>query len=138
VSAPEKGEELPLEELGSALGSSFNGSLGEYSTGLVLHLVSGEMPGGFNDASIKGYLTKTWGLAPSSSGGVLLLTTTLEPPKCLASEVEAKAWLNGVASVYAQQSGIFLTSPGAAGTGGGGGGGAVINSEEFLKLQANQ
>jgi len=34
----------------------------------------------------------------------------------------------------AQRSGIFLTSPGAAGAGGG----AVINSEGFLKLQADQ
>jgi len=117
ASAPEKGEELPLEELGSVLGSGFNGSLGEYSTGLVSRLVGGEMPGGFNAPSIKGYLAKTWGLGPSSSDGVLLLATTLEPPKRLASEVEAKAWLNGVVSVYAQRSGIFLTSPGAAGAG---------------------
>jgi len=95
------------------------------------------MPSGFNAPSIKGYLAKTWGLRPSSSDGVLLLTTTLEPPKRLASEVEAKAWLNGVVSVYAQRSRIFLTSPGAAGAGGGGGGGALINSEEFLKLQAD-
>ena len=33
ASAPEKGEELPLEELGSALGSGFSGALGKYSTG---------------------------------------------------------------------------------------------------------
>jgi fatty acid synthase subunit alpha len=141
ASAPEKGEELPLEELGSALGSGFNGSLGKYSTCLVSRLgVGGKMPGGFNASSIKGYLAKTWSLGPSSSDGVLLLATTLEPPKRLASGVEAKAWLNGVVSVYAQRPRIFLTSPGAAGAGGGGGGlgGAVINSEEFLKLQADQ
>jgi fatty acid synthase subunit beta len=33
ASAPEKGEELPLEELGSALGSGFSGALGKYSMG---------------------------------------------------------------------------------------------------------
>jgi len=133
--APEKGQELPLEELGSTLGSDFNGSLGKYSTGLVSRLVGGKMPDGFNASSIKGYLAKTWGLGPSHSDGVLLLATTLEPPKHLASEVEAKAWLDGVVSVYAQRSGISLASPGAAGAGGGGGGGTVINSEEF---QADQ
>ena len=138
ASAPEKGEELPLEELGSALGSGFNGSLGKYSTGLVSRLVGGKMPGGFNASSIKSYLAKTWGLGPSRSDGVLLLATTLEPPKRLASEAEAKAWLDGVVSVYAQRSGISLASPGAAGAGGAGGGGAVINSEEFLKFQADQ
>lgn len=85
----------------------------------------------FNAFSIKGYLAKTWGLGPPRSDGVLLPVTTLEPPKPLASEVEAKAWLDGVVSVDAQLSGITLASPGAAGAGGGGGGGAVINSEEF-------
>jgi 3-oxoacyl-ACP reductase-like protein len=34
-SAPDKGEELPLEELGAALGSGHSGNLGKYSTGLV-------------------------------------------------------------------------------------------------------
>ena len=92
ASAPEKGEEFSLEELGSALGSGFNGSLGNHSTVLVSRLVGGKMPGGFNAPPIKGYLAKTWGLGPSSSDGVLLLATTLEPPKRLASEVEAKAW----------------------------------------------
>ena len=135
ASAREKGEELPLEELSSALGSGFNGSLGKYSTGLISRLVGSKMPGGFNTSSIKGYLSKTWGLGPSRSDGVLP-ATTLEPPKCLASEAEAKAWLDGVVSVYAQRTGISLSSPGAAGAGGGGG--AVINSEKFLKFQADQ
>ena len=130
--APKKGEELPLKELGSALGSGFNGSLGKYSTGLISCLVSGKMPGGFNASSIKGYLTKTWSLGPSRSDGVLLLATTLEPPKRLASEVEAKTWLDGIISVYTQQTGILFASLGAAGAGGSRGGSAVINSEEFL------
>jgi fatty acid synthase subunit alpha, fungi type/fatty acid synthase subunit beta, fungi type len=40
TSAPEKGEELRLEELGSALGSGFSGALGtKYSTGLISCLV---------------------------------------------------------------------------------------------------
>ncbi|KAF9485144.1 fatty acid synthetase alpha subunit [Pholiota conissans] len=137
-SAPEKGEELPLEELGSALGNGFSGALGKYSTGLVSRLVGGKMPGGFNASAIKSHLSKTWGLGPARSDGVLLLATTLEPPKRLASEAEAKTWLDGVVSVYAQRSGISLSAPGAGGAAGGGGGGAVINSEEFLKFQADQ
>ncbi|KAJ3517947.1 hypothetical protein NLJ89_g178 [Agrocybe chaxingu] len=138
ASAPEKGEELPLEELGSALGSGFSGALGKYSTGLISRLVGGKMPGGFNASAIKSYLAKSWGLGPSRSDGVLLLATTLEPPKRLASETEAKSWLDGVVSVYAQRAGISLLTPGAAGGASGGGGGAVINSEEFLKFQADQ
>jgi fatty acid synthase subunit alpha, fungi type len=137
ASAPEKGEELPLEELGSALGSGFSGALGKYSTGLISRLIGGKMPGGFNSSAIKSYLSKSWGLGSSRSDGVLLLGTTLEPPKRLASEAEGKSWLDGVVSVYAQRSGISLASPGAGGASGGGGG-AVINSEEFLKFQSDQ
>jgi fatty acid synthase subunit alpha len=40
ASAPEKGEELPLEELGSALGVGHSGSLGKYATGLVSRMIS--------------------------------------------------------------------------------------------------
>ncbi|TFK33214.1 fatty acid synthase [Crucibulum laeve] len=137
-SAPEKGEELPLEELGSALGTGFSGVLGKYSTGLVSRLVGGKMPGGFNASAIKSYLSKSWGLGPSRADGVLLLATTLEPAKRLASEAEAKSFFDSVAAVYAQRAGISLSAPGASGAAGGGGGGAVINSEEFLKFQADQ
>ncbi|RDB25744.1 Fatty acid synthase subunit alpha [Hypsizygus marmoreus] len=137
ASAPEKGEELPLEELGSALSSGFNGSLGKYSNGLISRLIGGKMPGGFNASAMKAYLAKTWGLGPSRSDAVLLLATTSEPPKRLASEPEAKTWLDGVVSVYAQRSGISLAAPGTSSSGGGSAG-ATINSEEFLKFQAEQ
>lgn len=136
-SAPEKGEELPLEELGSSLGVGFSGSLGKYTSGLVSRLVGSKMPGGFNLSAIKSYLSKTWGIGSSRADGVLILGATMEPAKRLGSEGEAKAWLDGVVAVYAQRSGISLSSGGAAG-GAAAGGGAVINSEEFLKFAADQ
>ena len=46
---------------------------------------------------------------------ILLLGTTLEPPKRLASKAEGRNWLDGVVSVYAQRSGISLASPGTGG-----------------------
>ncbi|TFK27788.1 fatty acid synthetase alpha subunit [Coprinopsis marcescibilis] len=137
-SAPEKGEELPLEELGAGLASGFSGSLGKYSTGLISRLVGGKMPGGFNASAIKSHLSKTWGLGPSRADGVLLLATTLEPPKRLSSEVEAKAWLDAIVPIYAQRAGISLSTQSAGGASGGGSGGPVINSEEFVKFQAAQ
>ena len=137
-SAPEKGEELPLEELGATLGVGFSGSLGKYTTGLVSRLIGGKMPGGFNLSAIKSYLSKSWGLGPQRADGVLLLGTTTEPPKRLGSEAEAKTWLDGVVALYAQRSGISLSSASSGGSGSGGGGGAVMNSEEFLKFQAEQ
>jgi fatty acid synthase subunit alpha, fungi type len=138
TSAPEKGEELPLEELGSGLGVGFAGALGKYTNGLVSRVLGGKMPGGFNSSSIKTYLSKTWGIGPMRADGVLLLATTMEPPKRLGSEAEAKSWLDGVVSAYAQRSGISLSAGGAAAGGGGSSGGATINSEEFLKFQAEQ
>jgi fatty acid synthase subunit alpha len=138
TSAPEKAEELPLDELGSALGVGFSGALGKYSNGLVSRMIGGKMPGGFNSSSIKSYLAKNWGLGASRSDGVLLLGTTLEPEKRLGSEAEAKAWLDGVVAVYAQRAGISLSQGSTGGGTGGSGGGAVINSEEFLKFQSEQ
>lgn len=136
-SAPEKGEELPLDELGAALSSGYSGSLGKYTTGLVSRLVSGKMPGGFNLSAIKAYLGKQWGLGPLRADAALLFGVTHEPAKRLGSEAEAKAWLDTVAAAYAKQAGISLSSGGGGGSAGGGGG-AVMNSEEFLKFKAEQ
>ncbi|KAI0649410.1 fatty acid synthase [Trametes meyenii] len=136
--APEKGEELPLEELGSSLGVGYSGSLGKYTSGLISRVVGSKMPGGFNLTAIKSYLSKSWGIGSARADGVLLLGATMEPAKRLGSEAEARSWLDGVVSIYAQRSGISLSSGAAAGGAAGGAGGAVINSEEFLKFQAEQ
>ncbi|KIO16925.1 hypothetical protein M407DRAFT_12583 [Tulasnella calospora MUT 4182] len=138
ASAPEKGEELPLEELGSALGVGYSGSLGKYTTGMISRMVGAKMPGGFNLSAIKSHLSKTWGLGAARSDGALLLAVTMEPAKRLGSEGEAKAWLDSVVSAYAQQTGISLSSGASSGGAGGASGGAVMNSEEFLKFQAQQ
>lgn len=138
TSAPEKGEELPLEELGSALNVGYSGSLGKYTAGLISRLIGGKMPGGFNSSAIKAYLSKSWGLGSLRADGVLLHGATMEPPKRLGGEAEAKAWLDSVVAVYAQRSGISLSSGSAGGAGGAASGGATINSEEFVKFQAEQ
>ena len=137
-SAPEKGEELPLEELGSAMQSGYNGALGKHTSGMISRLIGGKMPGGFNLSAVKAHLSKTWGLGSARADGVLLLGLTMEPPKRLGSEAEAKAWLDSIVPLYATRSGISLSSGGASGGGGGASGGAVINSEEFLKFQSEQ
>lgn len=138
-SAPEKGEELPLDELGAALNVGYGGSLGKHTSGLVSRMIGGKMPGGFNITAARGHINKTWGLGPLRTDAALLLGITMEPLKRLGSEAEAKTWLDSVVAAYAQQQGISLSSGGGGGGGvGGGGGGAVINSEEFIKFQAEQ
>jgi fatty acid synthase subunit alpha len=138
-SAPEKGEELPLDELGSALGFGYSGTIGKCTSALISRMIGGKMPGGFNISAAKAHIAKTWGLGPSRTDAAILLGITMEPPKRLGSEAEAKAWLDSVVAAYAQGAGISLSSGGGgAGGGGGGGGGPVINSEEFIKFQKEQ
>ncbi|EPQ27448.1 uncharacterized protein PFL1_04986 [Pseudozyma flocculosa PF-1] len=134
---PERGEELPLEELGGALQAGYSGALGKHTSGLVTRVVGGKLPGGFNMSSVKAHLQKTWGLGPGRTDGVLLVATTMEPAKRLGSEPEAKAWLDSVVQAYAAQAGIAL-SQGGGGGGGGASGGVAISSEELDKLQARQ
>jgi fatty acid synthase subunit beta len=133
-SAPDKGEELPLEEFGAALGSGHSGNLGKYSTSLMSRAIGGKMPGGFNISSAKSHLSKTWGLGSQRANAVLLIATTMEPAKHLGSEAEGKAWLDAAAQVYAQRVGISLSSGGSGSSAGGSSGGAVMNSVEFLKF----
>ena len=96
------------------------------------------MPGGFNISSAKAHLLKTWGLGSQRADAVLLVATTMEPTKRLGSDTEGKAWLDAAAQVYAQRVGVTLSTGAAGGAAGGSSGGAVMNSEEFLKFQAEQ
>ena len=57
-SAPEKAEELPLEELGSSMQSGYSGTLGKHTSGMVSRLTGGKMPGAFNLSAVKGHLSK--------------------------------------------------------------------------------
>jgi fatty acid synthase subunit alpha, fungi type len=77
--APDKGEELSLEEPGAALGSDYSGNLGKYTTGLVSRAI-----GGFNISSAKAHLSKVWG--PGSS------TRRCRAARCYHHEAFETAW----------------------------------------------
>ncbi|CAH7689739.1 fatty acid synthase subunit beta [Phakopsora pachyrhizi] len=137
-SAPDKAEEMPLGELGAALQSNYAGTMGKHTSGLVSRLIGSKMPGGFGLSAVKAHLTKTWGLGTGRVEGVLLMAVTMEPPKRLGSEGDAKAYLDTIVEAYGKQQGIALSRGGTAAAGGANAGGAVINSEEFEKFQQNQ
>jgi fatty acid synthase subunit beta len=137
ASAPEKGEDLPLDELGAALSVGYSG-LGKHSMGLTNRMIASKFPGGFNISAARNHLNKTWGLGPLRSDSALFFGILNEPAKRLGSEADAKAFLDSVAQSYASYSGITLSQGGAGGGGGGGGGGAVMNSEEFDKFVIKQ
>ena len=131
ASAPEKAEDLPLDELGAALGVGYGG-LGKHAMALTNRLIASKFPGGFNITAARAHLSKQWGLGPLRSDSALFFGILSEPPKRLGSEAEAKTFLDQLTQSYASYSGISLSTPGAGGTGGGAGaGGAVMNSEEF-------
>lgn len=133
---------MPLDELGAALSMNYSGTFGKHTSGLVSRFIGSKMPGGFGMSGVKAHLAKAWGLGPGRIDGVLLTAVTMEPPKRLGAEPEAKAFLDSVVQAYAQNVGITLSPAGAGGAAGGGGGGgaggAMINSEEFEKFQLSQ
>ena len=137
ATVPERGEELPVEELGAALNVGYSGNLGKYTSGLVSRLVGSKLPGGFNLSSLKSHLNKAWGLGPGRIDGVLLLAITQEPAKRIGSEPEVKTWLDSLVQQYASTAGISLSSGGGGG-GSGAAGGTAISSEELDKLRATE
>ncbi|KAJ1924023.1 fatty acid synthase alpha subunit Lsd1 [Tieghemiomyces parasiticus] len=137
---PEKSEEIPLDELGEALGSggAFTGDLGKHTSSLVAKMMSAKMPGGFNLTSAKQYLSGTYGLGPQRTAGVLLVAVTMEPAARLASEADARTWLDSVVSAYAARQGITLTPGGSGGASSSGSSGTVVDSAELVAMQTRQ
>ncbi|CAE7081387.1 unnamed protein product [Rhizoctonia solani] len=69
LSAPEKSEELPLDELGATPSVGHTGPLDKHANGLAPHMTGQNMPGGFNITTAKTHLNKTWGLGPAPHCG---------------------------------------------------------------------
>ena len=136
-SAPEKAEELPLEELGAVLASQHNGTLGKQMSSMISRLINQKFPGGFPLSSVRGHLSKAWGLGNGRVDSVLVRGLTNEPPSRLSSEAEAKAWLDSVTLMYAKENGVSLQQ-GVASANGASTSGPVMNSEEFDKYRAAQ
>lgn len=136
-STPEKPEDTPLDELGASMQATFNGQLGKQTTSLIARLISSKMPGGFNITATRKYLEVRWGLASGRQDGVLLLALTMEPPARLASETDAKAYLDDVSQKYASNAGISLAAPVAA-AGAGEGAGMMMDPAALDALTKDQ
>ncbi|KAJ3188792.1 3-oxoacyl-[acyl-carrier-protein] synthase [Gaertneriomyces sp. JEL0708] len=130
----DKAEELPLSEVASALQDAHSGTLGKTTLGLVNKMIGAKMPGGFGMGQVKAYLGSAYGLGPKRTQGALLHALVEEPAARLATEAEAKSWLDTVANKYASKVGITLGSTADAGAGNAAGGAVVtIDSEVFDK-----
>ncbi|ETN42932.1 fatty acid synthase subunit alpha [Cyphellophora europaea CBS 101466] len=137
-STPEKPEDTPLDELGAAMQSTFNGQLGKQSTSLIARMVSSKMPGGFNITAVRKHLETKFGLGSGRQDGVLLLALTMEPAARLGSENDAKSYLDGVAEKYASTAGISLSSAPAGGAAGAAGGGMMMDPAAIDALTKDQ
>ena len=118
--------------------ATFNGQLGKQSSSLIARLVSSKMPGGFNITSVRKHLETRWGLGAGRQDGVLLLAITAEPAARLASENDAKAFLDEQTNKYAGFAGINLSPPTAAGGGGAAGGGMMMDPAALDALTRDQ
>lgn len=137
-STPEKPEDIPLDELGASIQSTFNGQLGKQSSSLVARMVSSKMPGGFNITAVRKHLETRWGLQSGRQDGVLLLALTSEPASRLGSENDAKAWLDDMANKYAATAGINLSTASAGGAAGGAAGGMMMDPAALDALTKDQ
>eukprot|EP01135_Chromosphaera_perkinsii_P010233 Nk52_evm6s2062 gene=Nk52_evmTU6s2062 len=106
----DRGEEMSLKELSDHIASSFNGGLGPYLNAAVSKLISSKMPAGFPLSKVKSYLSTEKGLGEGHIDGVLVLSLSLEPSSRLASEQEAKTWIDSVFDAYCKKSGISPVS----------------------------
>lgn len=135
---PEKPEDTPLDELGAAMQTTFNGQLGKQSSSMIARMISSKMPGGFNITTARKYLGDRWGLQSGRQDGVLLMAITMEPAARLGSENDAKAFLDDVSAKYAIASGISLSAPAAGGSSGSGGGGMMMDPAAIDALTKDQ
>ncbi|KAI5281614.1 3-oxoacyl-[acyl-carrier-protein] synthase, partial [Ascosphaera aggregata] len=137
-STPEKPEDIPLDELGASMQTTFDGQLGKQSSSLIARLISSKMPGGFNNSSARKYLESRWGLASGRQDAVLLLSLTMEPPSRLSSETEAKAFFDTVSQKYASNAGISLSAPSASADAGAGSAGMMVDPAALDALTKDQ
>ncbi|KAJ2801022.1 fatty acid synthase alpha subunit Lsd1, partial [Coemansia guatemalensis] len=135
---PDKPEDISLQELGAAVGSS-GVALGKCTQPLVARLFSSKMPGGFSLNNARAILQSAYGLGPQRQDALLLVALTMEPSSRLGSEAEASRWLDSVAQAYAAQAGIkYAAATSASDAAGGQAQGPAVSSAEMKKMQRAQ
>ena len=118
--------------------ATFDGQLGKQSSSLVARLVSSKMPGGFNITAVRKYLETRWGLGPGRQDGVLLLALTMEPASRLASENDAKVFLDDASNKYATAAGVNISAPAIGGDAGAAGGSMMMDPAALDALTKDQ
>ncbi|KAJ2516672.1 fatty acid synthase alpha subunit Lsd1, partial [Coemansia sp. RSA 1939] len=133
---PRKAEEISLQELSTSI-SSFDGGLGKYTQARIARLFSSKMPGGFSLAVARETMQLTYGLGPRRQDAVLLCALASEPSSRLASDAEAKTWLDELVKTYARKVGISF-SPAKQSSAGSNLNTPVVNSAALRQFEQKQ
>jgi 3-oxoacyl-ACP reductase-like protein/malonyl CoA-acyl carrier protein transacylase/acyl dehydratase len=131
---PERSEELPLEELCETIQVQHSGKLGKHTSSLISRVVSHKFPGGFALSAAQQHLAKRWGLGPLRVDSVLLRGLAGAPANRMATEQDAKTWLDEVTHSYAKEHNLSLDV--SSGSSEQQSMGAMMNSEEFDRYKA--
>ncbi|KAJ2806143.1 fatty acid synthase alpha subunit Lsd1, partial [Coemansia guatemalensis] len=134
---PDKPELLSLQELATAIGTS-DIALGKCTQPLIARLFSSKMPGGFSLTQVRDTLQSTYGLGPQRQDGLLLVALTMSPTARLAGDVDASAWLDRVAKVYALRAGITYPTGTSAAKASGVSQGPAISGAEMKRIRHEQ
>ncbi|KAL9120415.1 MAG: hypothetical protein Q9187_003025 [Circinaria calcarea] len=110
-SLPERPEECGLDELSDWIKPSFTGRLGKQTSTLVARLMSTKMPGGFGVSAARSYLKGHWGLKEGRQDAVLLSAIMAQPNTRLATEKDARAFLDSIAQKHLTGAGISHEQP---------------------------
>ncbi|PYH48719.1 fatty acid synthase subunit alpha [Aspergillus saccharolyticus JOP 1030-1] len=117
-SLPERAEDAPLSEAWQAIQSHHAGTLGKVSTALINLLFTSKFPSGFTTAVVRDRLNSQWGLKQGRQDSCLLLAVTTQPATRMATESDAKTFMDSVVETYASREGITLGPSHPAGDGG--------------------
>ncbi|KAJ2006021.1 fatty acid synthase alpha subunit Lsd1 [Coemansia thaxteri] len=136
---PDRAEDLPLLELAEAVGT-LTGGLGKHTQVQLARLFSNKMPSGFSLSVAQETLQSVYGLGLQRLNALLLVALTMEPASRLASNDEAKAWLDAAAQAYAAKAGISysVTNNSGADSSSSQAGTSAISSAEMKRLQLKQ
>ena len=86
-----KKQKTSLDGLGASMQKTSNGQLGKQSSSMIARMISSKMPGGFNIAIARKYLTDRYHLQSGKQDSALMLAMTMEPAARLVTPDEIVA-----------------------------------------------
>lgn len=135
---PEKSEEMPLEELATAIDAKLSEGFlpGKQLQQQVGKLITAKMPPGMNMSAIEAVLKTKYGFVQGQATMAILAYSLLhEPDNRLADDSAVQNWLAAVVSDFGKEKGLSFTSSGGKKTKSAG---VRVSTEELKRLEEQQ